>query len=97
KERADNFAYNQERLSAKLNFASLKGHLPMPGAGKLVRHFGDEDGLGGVVQGDTLETPAGATITAPTDAVVLYAGAFRSYGQLLILDAGNGYHVVLAG
>jgi septal ring factor EnvC (AmiA/AmiB activator) len=97
KERADNFASNQERLSAKVNFASLKGHLSMPGAGKLIRHFGDDDGLGGIVQGDTLETPSGATITSPTDAVVLYAGAFRSYGQLLILDAGNGYHVVLAG
>ena len=28
---------------------------------------------------------------------MLYAGPFRSYGQLLILDAGDGYHVVLAG
>jgi septal ring factor EnvC (AmiA/AmiB activator) len=28
---------------------------------------------------------------------VVYAGAFRSYGQLLILDAGGGYHVLLAG
>jgi len=95
--RADDFASNQNRLSAQVNFASLKGHLSMPAAGKLVKHFGDDDGLGGALQGDTLETPAGATITSPTDAIVLYAGAFRSYGQLLILDAGNGYHVVLAG
>ncbi len=96
-QRADDFAANQNRLSAQVNFASLKGRLAMPAAGKLVRRFGDDDGLGGLVQGDTLQTPPGATITAPTDAVVLYAGAFRSYGQLLILDAGNGYHVVLAG
>ena len=97
KQRADNFAANQSRLSAQVNFASLKSHLSLPAAGKLVRHFGDDDGLGGALQGDTLETLPGATITAPMDAVVLYAGAFRSYGQLLILDAGNGYHVVLAG
>ena len=96
-QRADDFASNQSRLSAQVNFASLKGHLSMPAAGKLVKHFGDNDGVGGMVQGDTLETAAGATITSPADAVVLYAGAFRSYGQLLILDAGNGYHVVLAG
>ena len=96
-QRADDFASNQSRLSAQVNFASLKGHLSMPAAGKLVKHFGDNDGVGGTVQGDTLETAAGATITSPADAVVLYAGAFRSYGQLLILDAGNGYHVVLAG
>ncbi|MRG54887.1 peptidoglycan DD-metalloendopeptidase family protein [Phyllobacterium sp. SYP-B3895] len=96
-QRADDFAANQNRLSAQVNFASLKSHLALPAAGKLVKHFGDDDGLGGVLQGDTLETLPGATITAPMDAVVLYAGAFRSYGQLLILDAGNGYHVVLAG
>ncbi len=97
RKRADEFAANQNRLVAQVNFASLRGRLTMPAAGKLVKHFGDNDGLGGVLQGDTLETSPGATITAPTDAVVLYAGAFRSYGQLLILDAGNGYHVVLAG
>jgi septal ring factor EnvC (AmiA/AmiB activator) len=96
-QRADDFASNQNRLSAQINFASLKGHLSMPAAGKLVKHFGDDDGVGGTVQGDTLATAPGATITSPVDAVVLYAGAFRSYGQLLILDAGNGYHVVLAG
>jgi septal ring factor EnvC (AmiA/AmiB activator) len=28
---------------------------------------------------------------------VVYAGPFRSYGQLLILNAGGGYHVLLAG
>ena len=28
---------------------------------------------------------------------MVYAGPFRSYGQLLILNAGGGYHVLLAG
>jgi murein hydrolase activator len=28
---------------------------------------------------------------------VVYSGPFRTYGQLLILNAGGGYHVVLAG
>jgi septal ring factor EnvC (AmiA/AmiB activator) len=28
---------------------------------------------------------------------VVYAGPFRNYGQLLILNAGSGYHVLLAG
>ncbi len=42
-------------------------------------------------------TQSGAIVTAPADGNVLYAGPFRSYGQLLILNAGDGYHVVLAG
>ena len=36
-------------------------------------------------------------MTAPSDGWVVYAGPFRSYGQLLILNAGDGYHVLLAG
>src|SRR5690606_24611199 len=39
----------------------------------------------------------GAIVTSPVDATILYAGPFRSYGQLLILDAGDGYHMVLSG
>ena len=27
----------------------------------------------------------------------MYAGEFRSYGQLLIINAGGGYHIILAG
>jgi len=42
-------------------------------------------------------TRAGAQVTAPCDGWVVYAGPFRSYGQLLILNAGGGYHVLLAG
>ena len=34
---------------------------------------------------------------APADGAVLFAGAYRSYGQLLIIDAGGGYYVLLAG
>jgi septal ring factor EnvC (AmiA/AmiB activator) len=45
----------------------------------------------------SIATHAGADITAPCDGWVVYAGPFRSYGQLLILNAGGGYHVLLAG
>jgi septal ring factor EnvC (AmiA/AmiB activator) len=61
------------------------------------RRFGAKDGNGGVMLGDMVATQSGAIVTAPADGSVLYAGPFRSYGQLLILDAGDGYHVVLAG
>jgi septal ring factor EnvC (AmiA/AmiB activator) len=36
-------------------------------------------------------------ILAPSDAWVSYAGPFRSFGQLLILNAGGGYYIILAG
>ena len=51
----------------------------------------------GLEKGVSIATRAGAQVTAPADGWVVYAGPFRSYGQLLILNAGGGYHVLLAG
>jgi septal ring factor EnvC (AmiA/AmiB activator) len=87
----------ENRLAPVVPFPSLKGKLPLPVAGKFSRRFGGKDGNGGVMQGDTVATQSAAIVTAPSDGSVLYAGPFRSYGQLLILNAGDGYHIVLAG
>jgi septal ring factor EnvC (AmiA/AmiB activator) len=88
---------NANRLPSAAPFASLRGQVAMPVAGRMKRRFGAKDGNGGVMLGDTVATQSAAIVTAPADGSVLYAGPFRSYGQLLILDAGDGYHVVLAG
>jgi septal ring factor EnvC (AmiA/AmiB activator) len=85
------------RSLASLPFGALQQQLPLPAAGRFARRFGDRDDNGGVMHGDTVATQSGAIVTAPADGQVLYAGPFRSYGQLLILDAGDGYHIVLAG
>ena len=44
-----------------------------------------------------MATKPGAQVTTPCDGWVVYAGPFRSYGQLSILNAGGGYHVLIAG
>jgi septal ring factor EnvC (AmiA/AmiB activator) len=85
------------RLTGPQPFSSMTKQVALPVSGRFARHFGDEDGNGGVMHGDTVTTQSGAIVTAPSDGDVLYAGPFRSYGQLLILNAGDGYHVVLAG
>ena len=85
------------RLAAVAPFASLKRQIALPATGKITRRFGADDGNGGVMLGDMVATQSAAIVTAPSDGSVLYAGPFRSYGQLLILNAGDGYHVVLAG
>jgi septal ring factor EnvC (AmiA/AmiB activator) len=36
-------------------------------------------------------------VVSPCDGWIVYAGEFRSYGQLLIINAGGGYHILLAG
>lgn len=85
------------RLAPALVFASAQGHLPLPVNGVRIREFGGPDSLGGSEKGITIATRAGAQVTAPCDGWVVYAATFRNYGQVLILNAGGGYHVVLAG
>lgn len=85
------------RLSPAIAFASARGLLAFPVNGRKIRTFGGSDGVGGVEKGISLATRAGAQVTTPCDGWVVYAGPFRSYGQLLILNAGGGYHVLIAG
>jgi septal ring factor EnvC (AmiA/AmiB activator) len=85
------------RLAPAVNFASLKKRIQLPVNGVKIRDFGAPDSTGGAERGLSIATRAGAQVTAPADAWVVYAGPFRSYGQLLILNAGGGYHLLLAG
>ena len=85
------------RLSPAIAFASAKGLFAMPVNGVKIRDFGGSDGAGGAEKGISLATRRGAQVTTPCDGWVVYAGPFRSYGQLLILNAGGGYHVLIAG
>ena len=86
-----------DRLKPAMPFETAKGSLRLPAQGRKVKRFGDADPSGGTVKGISLQTRPEARITAPADGWVVYAGEFRSYGQLLIINAGGGYHVLLAG
>jgi murein hydrolase activator len=88
---------NPNRKSPAIAFASAKGLLAFPVNGTKIRDFGGSDGAGGIEKGISLASRAGAQVTTPCDGWVVYAGPFRSYGQLLILNAGGGYHVLIAG
>jgi septal ring factor EnvC (AmiA/AmiB activator) len=85
------------RLTPAVAFSSLRGKVPIPVNGIKIRAYGAPDPIGGAVKGTSIATRAGAQVTAPADGWVVYAGPFRSYGQLLILNAGGGYHILLAG
>jgi septal ring factor EnvC (AmiA/AmiB activator) len=85
------------RLAPAIAFADTKGLLPMPATGSLQRGFGASDGFGGVEKGILLATRAEAIVSSPCDGWAAYAGPYRTYGQLLIINAGQGYYIVLAG
>ena len=85
------------RLAPAISFAAAKGLLPIPVQGAELASFGQNDGAGDRTRGISLEARQNARVISPADAWVVYAGPFRSYGQLLIMNAGQGYHIVLAG
>ena len=86
-----------DRLTPAVAFADARGLLPKPANGQHIREFGEKDDLGGTSQGISIATRPNAQVNSPADGWVVYAGPFRSYGQLLIINAGGGYHILLAG
>jgi septal ring factor EnvC (AmiA/AmiB activator) len=72
------------------------GQLGSPVAGNVVRAFG-EAGEAGPATGVSYGAPPSARVSAPCGGRVVFAGPFRSFGQLMIIDCGGGYHFVLAG
>ena len=84
-------------LKPQMRFSVSLGKLDYPAQGQILKRFGDDDGLGSSLRGMAVATRATAQITAPADGKVEFAGPFRSYGQLLILNPGEGYLVLLAG
>jgi septal ring factor EnvC (AmiA/AmiB activator) len=85
------------RLAPAVPFQETRGQLPQPVAGTLLKDFGEDDEFGGVTEGQSIATRPGSNVTSPADGWVVYSGPFRSFGQLLILNTGDGYHVLLAG
>ncbi|RFC62045.1 hypothetical protein DYI37_17495 [Fulvimarina endophytica] len=84
-------------LEPSAPFSTLKKRLNPPVAGRQTIDFEERDDIGRASTGVTFAARSGDVVTAPADAKVLYSGPFRSYGEVLILDAGDGYHIVLAG
>jgi murein hydrolase activator len=68
-----------------------------PAEGRIARAYGVREGGAPATQGVTLTTRGGAQVVSPAAGEVAYAGVFRSYGQVLILNVDGGYAVVLTG
>jgi septal ring factor EnvC (AmiA/AmiB activator) len=85
------------RIKPAMPFGDAKGLLPLPAQGRRVLTFGEKTQYGSQSKGLVLETRQGGQVVSPSDGWIVYAGEFRSYGQLLIINAGGGYHILLAG
>ena len=85
------------RLSPAVAFAQARGLLPLPVSGEIRKKFGAADDFGGNEKGLSIASRPGALVASPSDGWIAFSGPYRTYGQLLIINAGDGYYVVLAG
>jgi septal ring factor EnvC (AmiA/AmiB activator) len=77
---------------AATGFAALKGKLPMPVAGRVVSRFGQRDAQGIASTGVDIEAKGGAPIACVWKGRVAYAGMLKGYGNLVVVDHGEGYY-----
>lgn len=88
---------NTARTEPAMPFDQARGYLALPGNGVTVLDYGASDGFGGIAHGTSIVTRAEAQVVAPADGWVLYKGPYLNYGQIVILNTGARYTVLLAG
>ena len=100
-EAAERTAQAQRKTSP--NFRKNDAALPragdgrMPASGSVLVRFGQNDNIGAKSEGLKLQTRAGAIVSAPMGGVVRFAGNFKNYGNMVIIEHQKGYHSLVAG
>ncbi len=72
------------------------GGIPLPAKGKITTGFGEINNSGATSKGVVIETRPEAQVVSPYAGEVVYAGQFRSYGLMLIIEVADGYHIMLS-
>jgi len=75
--------------------APSPGRYVLPVAGRLVAGTGEISDSGVHGRGLAFDTAAGSEAVAPAPGRIVYAGPFRSYGRVVILDHGGGWVTAL--
>ncbi|MFL2687843.1 MAG: murein hydrolase activator EnvC family protein [Alphaproteobacteria bacterium] len=74
-----------------------RGGVTSPVRGRLAKAYGQNNGYGNTAKGITIAAWSGAQVVAPFDGRIVFAGPFRGYGKILIIEHRGGYHTLLAG
>jgi septal ring factor EnvC (AmiA/AmiB activator) len=96
---AERTAADQRQAAERANrpFSRAQGDMPFPARGRVVVRFGQTDQTQSLSKGISIETRPDAQVIAPYNGQIVFAGPFRGYGLLLIIEHGEGYHTLLAG
>lgn len=89
-------ARQREAALDQVSAAQPRGQLAAPVEGAIVRSWGDATEAGPAIGISYRAAPA-ARVVSPCTGRIAYSAPFRSYGLLLIVSCGGGYHAVLAG
>ncbi len=85
-------------LEARLHkLGEPRGQMVFPARGRILLSYGQAGDRGQPQRGLTIETRPDAQVVAPFDGKIVFAGPFRGYGRILIIEHGEGYHTLLAG
>jgi murein hydrolase activator len=79
------------------HFSAQRGRLPWPANGDIIANFGEDNELGLKNSGISVQTRPNAQVVSPVDGKIAFAGPFAGYGNMLIIVAGDDYHIVLSG
>lgn len=91
-ERVARAARSLQVPASNQGFAKLKGQLPWPTQGKVLRSFGSSRVAGKMLwQGLLIGAPEGHPVTAIYEGRVVFADYLRGQGLLLIIDHGAGF------
>lgn len=87
-------------LAGPGGFTARRGKLPLPAPGPITVGFGrvvnPKFNTVTVQNGVDVEAPAGAPVRAVAPGRVVHSGWFKGYGNLVIVDHGEGYHTLVA-
>lgn len=82
---------------AQPDFAEAMGALELPVLGRVIRSYDEADAAGVRRPGWVIATRPLTLVTTPWPATIRYLGPLLDYGQVAILEPGEGYLLVLAG
>jgi murein hydrolase activator len=84
-------------LEGHHRFASLRGRLPWPVAGRVIQYFGEPLAGGRLhASGDLIAAPLGTPVRAVSYGRVVFADWLPHFGLVVIIDHGDGYMSIYA-
>ena len=73
------------------------GQARLPISGIIRTRYDQPDSFGAPSKGISIEGREGALVVAPMGGTVRFAGHFKNYGNIVILEHEKGYHSLIAG